>query len=97
MANYTWRAVESRRYEYEVPVPPLGAPFADIGVAYAGICHRFQEVNGRAVTYDDDIRIECGDDCIRLFFIDNQPGPDVKEEITRIAVKGSAKKRPKSA
>lgn len=83
MANYTWRVVASNRYEYEVPVPPTGAPFADLSVAYAGICHRFQEVWGRAVSYDDDIRIEPGDDCIRLFFVADHPGPEMRERDSR--------------
>jgi len=64
----------------------MGAAFADIGAAYTGICHRFQEVWGRAVSYDDDIRVECGDECIRLFFIVDHPGSSMKEEVTRIPV-----------
>jgi hypothetical protein len=70
MADYTARIITSNRYEWSSPAP---APWGEGEKAFNAAERTFKQQNGRDISYEDDIRVEPGDDAVILFFVVEVP------------------------
>lgn len=65
MADYVRTEVVTKRIRYEVPSPTNGA---ELDKAVSAAAASFRALKGRAIAYDDDLRVTAEDDLVVVWF-----------------------------